>query len=84
MRRATGGTKEFHYTKEDLDRIRKTDTESTKKFKEAYKHWEMNQRIRKEEQAFEKELGKQKMRMIGMLVGLLVVLGILLFLRFMQ
>lgn len=31
----TGGTKSFNYTSEDLERIRKTDTEPTKEFKTA-------------------------------------------------
>lgn len=39
-RKSTGGTREFSYSKEDLERIRKTDTHATKDFKEAYHKWE--------------------------------------------
>jgi hypothetical protein len=35
----TGGTKRFEYSKEDLERIRNSETESSLEFKKAYKHW---------------------------------------------
>lgn len=37
--RHTGGSKEFHYTKEDIERIESQDTDSTKEFKEALGKW---------------------------------------------
>lgn len=36
----TGGTKEFVYTKEDMKRIRSSDTDFTREFKEAYHKWQ--------------------------------------------
>ncbi|KYK24797.1 hypothetical protein AYK26_02870 [Euryarchaeota archaeon SM23-78] len=36
VRVSTGGVKEFVYSKEDMDRIRSTDTKATKDFKKAY------------------------------------------------
>lgn len=37
--RKTGGTKEFHYNKEDMERIQNEDTDSTREFKETYHNW---------------------------------------------
>ena len=43
----TGGTKEFHYTDEDLERIRNTDTKSTREFKDALREWREKQEYKK-------------------------------------
>lgn len=37
--RYTGGSKEFHYTKEDIERIESQDTDSTREFKDALHKW---------------------------------------------
>ena len=43
----TGGSKEFHYSKEDFQRISKEDTKSTKEFKKSYKKWFKEQKNNK-------------------------------------
>ena len=37
--RRTGGNKEFHYTKEDINRIEKEDTQPTRQFKKSLREW---------------------------------------------
>ncbi|MBS1266091.1 MAG: hypothetical protein MAG795_00056 [Candidatus Woesearchaeota archaeon] len=39
----TGGQKEFKYSKEDLERVEKKDTDSTKEFKQALSEWRVEQ-----------------------------------------
>ena len=77
-RKTTGGTKEFAYTKEDMERIRSTDTPSTKAFKDAYRQWDAQRRVERiEEQKFR----RQRRNMALLLVLLFVMLIVLVFLR---
>jgi hypothetical protein len=78
-RRSTGGAKEFSYSKEDLARIRATDTKSTKQFKESYQKWqEMKQQEKVEEAIFRK-----RQRNMLLIVIMLITFAIILFaLRF--
>ena len=50
----TGGVKEFHYTKEDMERIESEDTDSTRKFKEMYHLWIKNRDL------YNKKYGKRE------------------------
>jgi hypothetical protein len=71
--RTTGGAKEFHYTKEQLEKIRSTDTQSTKAFKEALK--DLNKkRLAEKEQAQELDalMHKQRKHLTIIFVVLLV------------
>jgi|GEM_PF-4907688 len=83
-RRETGGAKEFHYTKEESERIRLTDTSSTKAFKESYHSWNAKkeqkelERLRAEEQRLEQ---LRKNLIIG-LITVIVMLALLMLLRF--
>jgi hypothetical protein len=79
-RKVTGGSREFRYRKEDLERIRSTDTGSTKEFKDAYRKWE----VKKEEEKIEKELKRQRVRLVMIAVILTMLLIILLSLKFMR
>jgi hypothetical protein len=78
MKAHTGGTKEFTYTKEDLERIRKTETESSKAFKDAYAKWQVERLLDRKEKSFE----KSRRSMIILLVLLFLMLAFLIFLRF--
>ncbi len=81
-RKHTGGTHEIRYTKEDDERIRNTDTSSTRAFKNAlYAH----QAKKKLEEI--KKLEKQQAQMKGIIILLIVLfvfLAILMILRIMQ
>ncbi len=49
----TGGTVDFEYSKEDMDRIRNTDTDSTRDFKEGLKkHYSELEERRKRNKIF--------------------------------
>ena len=78
-RHNTGGAKEFQYKKEDLERIRKTDTESTKELKKAYQQWQAK---RIEEKKLDEEMRKMRLRLAliaaGLCVALILVIVILL------
>ncbi len=53
----TGGLKEFHYSKEDMERIESTDTRSTREFKQAYKEWLVNKpAVKKKNQTSKKSI----------------------------
>jgi hypothetical protein len=78
-RKATGGAKEFSYTNEDMQRIRSTDTSSTKAFKEGYKKWQEQRIIEKAE---EERFAKQRRNMIILLLLLFGALIVLIFLKF--
>jgi len=69
-RKVTGGTKEFHYTNKDAERIRKTDTSSTKAFKESYKMWQEEQHARK----LEEEMRRERRRLTLILAAVLLFL----------
>jgi uncharacterized membrane protein (DUF106 family) len=74
-RKHTGGTREIRYTKEDDERIRNTDTESTRAFKNAlYAH----QAKRKLEEI--KKLEKQQQQMKGIIILLITLFVLLLIL----
>ena len=75
-RRSTGGSKEFHYSKEELDRIRKTDTASTKKFKESYRKWEEH----RAQERIEEEIARKRQRNMLFLVIMLIIFAIILLL----
>jgi ferric-dicitrate binding protein FerR (iron transport regulator) len=77
--RHTGGTKTFSYSKEDAERIRKTDTSSTRAFKEAYAEYQTK---RKAEQKIEDEFRRQQRRLVAALLVVLGLLAALLVLRF--
>ena len=69
----TGGTQEFSYTKEDSERIRSEDTDSTKDFKDAYDGWRGE---RKESELARKSLYRRLFIGIGFVVSLLLLLFI--------
>ena len=79
-RRATGGSKEFHYDKEDLERIRTTDTDSTRAFKEAAQEYSVR---RREEREFER-IQEHRMRLTFVVVGLGALVVLLLLIRFLK
>jgi hypothetical protein len=78
-RHNTGGNQEFHYEKEDLERIRKTDTGSTKEFKKAYQDWQAK---RLEEKRLDEEMRAMRLRLLLIAIGLLLAAGILVALMF--
>jgi hypothetical protein len=67
-RKSTGGMKEFSYSKEELSRIRSTDTASTRAFKEAYSDWQ----TRRAEEKIEEELRSQRMKLLLIAMGLTI------------
>lgn len=70
-RHNTGGQKSFHYSKEDLERIRTTDTGSTKEFKRALEEWRAR---RAEERIEEEKFAKRRRTMILLLIFLFLAL----------
>ncbi len=78
-RHNTGGSQEFNYKKEDLERIRKTDTESTKAFKEAYKGWQAK---REEEKRLDEEMRQMRLRLLLIAIGLIIAAGVLVAIMF--
>jgi hypothetical protein len=78
-RKHTGGTKEIRYQKEDLARIRSTDTGSTARFKEALQTYT---RERKAERELERHFEQSRRKLIMALVFLFILLCLLLSLRF--
>ncbi|HIH24047.1 TPA: hypothetical protein HA251_03375 [Candidatus Woesearchaeota archaeon] len=77
-RHNTGGQKSFHYSKEDLERIRTTDTASTKEFKAALAEWRTR---RAEERIEEEKFAKRRRTMILLLIFLFLALIFLFALR---
>lgn len=77
-RHNTGGAKSFHYSKEDLERIRTTDTSSTKEFKKALSEWRAH---REQERLLEEEFRKKRNMMVIVLIMLLLTLALLFWLR---
>jgi hypothetical protein len=80
-RKSTGGAKEFSYSREELARIRATDTNSTKEFKESYRKW---QEMRSQEKV-EEEIFRKRQRNMLFIVIMLIAFALLLFvLRFLE
>jgi hypothetical protein len=77
-RHTTGGTKEFRYSKEDLERIQRTDTIRTREFKEALRTWRAH---RGEERRLAEEFRKRRRMIVIILVLLAIMLAMLLALR---
>lgn len=78
-RKSTGGSKEFSYTKEDLERIRKTDTGSTKEFKDAYRKWQEERIVQRQE---ERHFAERRRNLVFLLILLFLMIAVLLILRF--
>jgi hypothetical protein len=77
--RHTGGAKTFSYTNEDLERIRSTDTSSTKDFKDAYAKWQAH---RAEEKLLEKEFQKQRNVLLGITIMLALMALLLIWMNY--
>ena len=67
--RSTGGAKQFQYKKEDLERIRSTDTQSTKAFKESLRKWNESKIKEKE---LEKLVQEQRKRLLWIAIVLVL------------
>ena len=79
-RRITGGSKEFSYSKEDLHRIRTTDTASTKAFKQAYNDY----RMKRGDEKVEQELKRERRKLLLIAIGLGIAAIALIIISFMQ
>jgi hypothetical protein len=79
-RKITGGTKEFAYSKEDMQRIRSTDTDSTKAFKAAYKDWQ----LKKGEERIEEELKRERFKLMLIAIGLTIAAIVLIVISFLE
>jgi ribosomal protein L7Ae-like RNA K-turn-binding protein len=79
-RKLTGGSKEFSYSKEDAERIRSTDTESTKAFKAAYKDWQ----VKRGEERIEEELQAQRFKLMLIAIGLTLAAVLLIIISLLQ